>query len=98
MLVNFASHRQTQRKQLRDDHRDVVQAAALIGQVDEMLSGLGHGVMGYDIEDLILLDMACETIATQQDDIALGKLDRPFLNLSRLLHAKGSRDPVAPGV
>jgi hypothetical protein len=86
------------RKQFRDDHRDVVHAAALIGQVNEVLSGFGHCVMRYDIEDLGLLNMACEAITAQEDDVALGKLDRPLLNLSRLLHAKGSRDAVAPGV
>jgi len=65
---------------------------------DEALRSLGYCVMRYDLKDLALLNVACETITAQQDDVAWGKLDRPFLNLSSLLHAKCTRDPVAPGM
>ena len=78
-----------------DRDRDVVGAAAQIGQVDHDLRGVGQGQALQQNADFFVGDLAAEPVAAQQERVAHFKRERAFqIDLHFGVRAEGTGDDV----
>src|SRR5262245_32803208 len=90
---------QTIARKLRDDHGDVVLAAALVGQIDQALAGRLKipGLMN-DLRDLVLVNLPRQPVAANHQRVHVAKRLTTDLDVHATVRPQGLQDDIAVAV
>src|SRR5262245_12162092 len=90
---------QTAAGKLRDDHGDVVLAAALVGQIDQMLAGrLEIPGLVNDPRDLVLVNLSRQAVTANHQRVHVAKGQATDLDVHVAVSPQGLQDDVAVAV
>src|SRR5262249_44193772 len=92
-------HAQTAAGKLRDDHGDVVLAAALVGQIDQILAGrLEIPGLVNDPLDRILVNLSRQSVTANHQRVHVAKRQATDLDVHVAVRPQGLQDDVAVAV